>query len=93
MELDGSQIFNLQEMQQSRPTIGLLISQEADDLQPQSLLAQVESIEELANSQYSKPQETILGAQPIPVAIELSFPESLKRQQQSKVKRLLKTLK
>jgi len=93
LELDGSQIFNLQEMQQSRPTIGLLISQEADDPQPQSLLAQVESIEELANSQYSKPQETILGAQPIAVAIELSFPESLKRQQQSKVKRLLKTLK
>jgi len=82
LELDGNQILDLETLQNSKPLIGLLVSQELSDLQPQSLLAQVETIEEYSNN--------ISGQL---VALELSFPDSLKRQQQSKIKRLLKMLK
>lgn len=92
LELDGSEVINLEVMQQTQPLIGLLVSQDADDLQPQSLLAKVEFIEELAAVPAGKPgHEMQKNANPI--AIELSFPESLKRQQQSKIKQLLKRLR
>ncbi len=107
VELEGSRLFNLETMQQTQPLIGLLLSQEADDPQPSSLLAQVETIEELAaiplmfresvagrNPALATRQEspTLEPAEQVRIAIELSFPESLKRQQQSKIQRLLKTL-
>jgi cellulose synthase (UDP-forming) len=107
VELEGSNIFNLETMQQTQPLIGLLLSQEADDPQPSSLLAQVETIEELAaiplmflesvagrNPAFATRQEspTLEPAEQVRIAIELSFPESLKRQQQAKIQRLLKTL-
>jgi cellulose synthase (UDP-forming) len=79
-------------MQQTRPLIGLLLSQEADDPQPTSLLAQVETIEVLATSVKGLVGEHLASTSANPVAIELSFPESLKRQQQIKIQRLLKTL-
>ena len=93
VEIEGSEVFNLEMMQSTQPLIGLLVSQDANELQPTSLLAQVETIEDLTpvnigiqkNSQGAKSQ--------IRIAIELSFPESLKRQQQIKVQRLLKKLK
>ena len=92
LELEGSEIFNLETMQQTRPLIGLLLSQEADDPQPTSLLAQVETIEVLATSVKGLVGEHLASTSANPVAIELSFPESLKRQQQIKIQRLLKTL-
>jgi cellulose synthase (UDP-forming) len=107
VELEGSRLFNLETMQQTQPLIGLLLSQEADDPQPSSLLAQVETIEELAaiplmfresvagrNPAFATRQEspTLEPAEQVRIAIELSFPESLKRQQQAKIQRLLKTL-
>jgi cellulose synthase (UDP-forming) len=107
VELEGSNIFNLETMQQTQPLIGLLLSPEADDPQPSSLLAQVETIEELAaipltfresvagrNPAFATRQEspTLEPAEQVRIAIELSFPESLKRQQQAKIQRLLKTL-
>jgi cellulose synthase (UDP-forming) len=92
LELEGSEIFNLETMQQTRPVIGLLLSQEADDPQPTSLLAQVETIEVLATSVKGLVGEHLASTSANPVAIELSFPESLKRQQQIKIQRLLKTL-
>ncbi|HEY9653805.1 MAG TPA: UDP-forming cellulose synthase catalytic subunit [Coleofasciculaceae cyanobacterium] len=92
VELDGSQIFNLEAMQQARPIIGLLVSHEASSPHPQSLLAQVETIEVLATAVQGTPQEAHTGAVANPIAIELSFPESLKRQQQAKIQRLLKAL-
>lgn len=92
LELEGSQIFNLETMQNVQPLIGLLLSQEAGDAQPASLLATVETIEELNPTSQEKSQKLEHPKSEIRVAIELSFPESLKRQQQSKIQRLLKTL-
>jgi cellulose synthase (UDP-forming) len=92
LELDGSDIFNLETMQGTQPLIGLLLSQEADDPQPTSLLATVETIEELATSPVGKRSESASSVPSNRIAIELSFPESLKRQQQVKIQRLLKTL-
>ena len=92
LELDGSQIFNLETMQRTQPLIGLLVSQEADDPQPQSLLATVETIEELVTPVKGLRSPTQAAAPEVRIAIELSFPESLKRQQQTKIQRLLKTL-
>ncbi len=92
VELDGNDIFNLETMQRTQPLIGLLLSQEADDPQPQSLLAQVETIEELVTTPSLKRSPTVATVSEVRIAIELSFPESLKRQQQAKIQRLLKTL-
>jgi cellulose synthase (UDP-forming) len=93
LELDGSDIFNLEIMQRTQPIIGLLVTQEEDDPQPHSLLAQVETIEELTIAVKSFQPEQSFNASVNPIAIELSFPESLKRQQQTKIQRLLKTLR
>jgi cellulose synthase (UDP-forming) len=92
VELDGNDIFNLETMQRTQPLIGLLLSQEADDPQPHSLLAQVETIEELVTTPSLKRSPTVVTVSEVRIAIELSFPESLKRQQQAKIQRLLKTL-
>jgi len=134
LEIDGSDIFNLEVMQSTQPLIGLLLSQEENDPQPTSLLAKVETIEPLTDPTLSnlstgraKPsrdasallpesgttrkENTALQAIVAPkdsaqaghspntknattnlFTIELSFPESLKRQQQAKIKRLLTTL-
>jgi cellulose synthase (UDP-forming) len=92
LELDASDVFNLETMQRTQPLIGLLVSQEADDPQPQSLLATVETIEELVTPVKGLRSPTQAAAPEVRIAIELSFPESLKRQQQTKIQRLLKTL-
>jgi cellulose synthase (UDP-forming) len=92
VELEGNNIFNLETMLQTQPLIGLLLSQEADDPQPASLLAKVESIEELAPVQSEKRSSTLVTTAEMRFRMELSFPESLKRQQHSKIQRLLKTL-
>jgi cellulose synthase (UDP-forming) len=92
LELDASDVFNLETMQRTQPLIGLLLSQDADNLQPTSLLAQVETIERLDTSPTGKQQELEHSASANRIAIELSFPESLRRQQHSKIQRLLKTL-
>jgi cellulose synthase (UDP-forming) len=92
LELEGSQIFNLETMQKTQPLIGLLLSQEAGDTQPASLLATVETIEELTPTYQEKKPGYQAPKSEMRVTIELSFPESLKRQQQIKIQRLLKTL-
>jgi cellulose synthase (UDP-forming) len=92
LELDGSGIFNLEIMQQAQPIIGLLIGKEENDPQPTSLLAQVETIEELVTAPTRAHSSSSAQATLTQIAIELSFPESLKRQQYAKIQRLLKTL-
>jgi cellulose synthase (UDP-forming) len=79
-------------MQQTQPLIGLLLSQAVDNPQPTSLLATVETIEELTVPGKGLPQESGLTIAEVRIAIELRFPEALKRQQQAKIQRLLKTL-
>jgi cellulose synthase (UDP-forming) len=93
LELEGSGIVNLETMQNTQPLIGLLLSQEANTPQPTSLLGRVETIEDLTTSAKGLHQQELTNTTPVlRVAIELSFPESLKRQQQVKIQRLLKTL-
>ncbi|MEW5860303.1 MAG: glycosyltransferase family 2 protein [Cyanobacteriota bacterium] len=144
IELNESDIFNLETMQSTQPLIGLLLSQEENDPQPTSLLAKVETIEPLTSTLFGSPSTTMNSSsldanasrceretepqesaahtvsdsssqrelreppssgtntvasrnEGLPftvnrIAIELSFPESLKRQQQAKIKRLLATL-
>jgi cellulose synthase (UDP-forming) len=92
LEFDEHHILNLEMMQQTRPLIGLLVSQDKDAPQPQSLLVQVEMIEELVPTPTGGRLEQVTNAPNYRIAMELSFPESLKRQQQPKIQRLLKTL-
>lgn len=93
LEFDESCILNLEIIQQTRPLIGLLINQDIFAPQPSSLLAQVETIEELTNAIAPKPSDQFVDLSAHRLAMELSFPESLKRQQSAKIQRLLKMLK
>jgi cellulose synthase (UDP-forming) len=93
VELVGNGIFNLETMQNTQPLIGLLLSQKGDTPQPTSLLGRVETIEDLTTSAKGLQQQEVANTTPVMrIAIELSFPESLKRQQQVKIQRLLKIL-
>jgi cellulose synthase (UDP-forming) len=93
VELVGNGIFNLETMQKTQPLIGLLLSQKGDTPQPTSLLGRVETIEDLTTSAKGLQHQEVANTTPVMrIAIELSFPESLKRQQQVKIQRLLKIL-
>jgi cellulose synthase (UDP-forming) len=92
LELDTDETFNLEILLNTKPLIGLLLSQEENDSQPTSFLAQVESIEELTPAVKSSHSSEFIRETENRVVIELSFPESLKRQQQTKIQRLLKIL-
>ncbi|NES22486.1 MAG: glycosyltransferase [Symploca sp. SIO3E6] len=92
LELDGRQILHLETMLQTQPIIGLLISQDTNDSQPQYLLAQFEIIEELAIYYPPKLDNSQRSANINPVAMELSFPESLKLKQHDKIQLLLQSL-
>lgn len=91
LELQGDLTLMLETLQDSRPLIGLLFNQIPDDPQPQSLLAQVQHVELLPDFLVSTSSgETVVPV--LRVAMELSFPESLNRQQQNKVRQLLRSL-
>jgi cellulose synthase (UDP-forming) len=90
LELTEKTIRNLDEMRHNKPPLGLLVSQYSTDPLPKRLIAQVETIElpgRMADASYS-PTSTAS-----PTVIELRFPKNLDRQQGSKIKQLLKTLR
>jgi len=77
---------DLQKIQQEKPLVGLLLSQEATNLSANRLLAQIVAVEVLSaqeNGNFDSPQ----------VAIELTFPEQFKQRQTAKIKQLLKVLR
>jgi cellulose synthase (UDP-forming) len=87
LEIADSLFLDPDLLDQARPLIGLLVARNADDPQPQSLLAQVQSVTALSDA---ADQE---GAAIAPrIALELTFPETLDRQQKSKIQRSLRTL-
>lgn len=91
LELDDeSAILALDGLQQIKPLIGLLIAREPNDPNPDSLLAQVESIEQIRGSVMNAGGAA--SGTRSRVLLELSFPESLDRQQRSKIKGLLRSL-
>jgi cellulose synthase (UDP-forming) len=85
VELMVSPSFKMDIILISKPLISILVSQKLEDPSPQSLLAQIESIELLTS--YGQEDSELKK-----IALELSFPENLKRQQQRKIKQLLRTL-
>lgn len=92
LELDGSQIPNLETIQSTQPLISLLLSQDENDPQPKSLLARIIFIEELPIFSAENSKKQPLSTPVKPIAVELSFPESLRWQQQTKIKQLLRSL-
>ncbi|HBE21009.1 MAG TPA: hypothetical protein DDW51_26260 [Cyanobacteria bacterium UBA11367] len=77
---------NLKRIQQEEPIVGLLLSQNENSPSRERLLAQISSIELLANPSSS-------SASPEKVAIELTFPEQFKDKQADKIKELLRVLR
>ncbi len=84
LELDRESIPHLEILQNTKPPVGLLLSQEAADPLPTRLLALVEAVE-VPSTTASVPLNNR-------VAIELSFPAQLQQRQQPKIKQLLKAL-
>lgn len=84
LEISGSSIPDLDTLRMTQPLIALSIGAELDDPYAYSLLAQVQNVEEMS-------MVSLNGAIP-KVVMELRFPESLDRQQQNKVRRILRSL-
>jgi cellulose synthase (UDP-forming) len=88
---------NLEILGSELPVLSLMISREGYDPLPQSVLAQVQSIEvlpsfipDLEMSRSEGQQAVAVSAQRI--IMELSFPEDLDRQQRDKIRRILRLL-
>lgn len=79
VELEAEGVESLEILETTLPTIGLLVSRYPDDPKPQSLLAEVQHVENLTN---------LSGR----VKLELVFPTALDRQQKDKIRQLLRSL-
>lgn len=88
LELAAHPDLKLNELRESNPLVGLLFTGVPDDPTPQSLLAQVQSIKVIA----SPPLAAAGDIFPSRVVMELSFPETLDRQQRNKIKRVLRAI-
>lgn len=96
IELIGENIADLESLQYTQPLLALLISQPDQEAYPQSLLAQVQSVEVLSTlPRANAPVDSETDSDPQPmqhVAMELTFPEMLDRQQKLKIKRILRSV-
>jgi cellulose synthase (UDP-forming) len=81
LEFDESQLGDRESIESQKPLVGLLLAQEADDPSPTRLLAKVDDVEVLAERGTTRK-----------IALELSFPRSLKPQQEMKIKHLMTIL-
>ena len=81
--------LHLAHLQQSQPLIALLVSQSDAEQEAQSLLTQVMQVEVLPPLTSIDDEDEISKQR---VALELSFPEMLKAEQQRKIKQLLRAL-
>ncbi len=92
LEFHSTSVPGLEVMQQTKPQIGLLIARDSDSPFVQSLVAEVEHVEGLipvSTVPLSTDQLEQLGDR---LAMELTFPQELDRQQQNKIKQLLRSL-
>lgn len=85
LELEGNPVLSLETIELTQPTMSLLFGDNPDDPAALSLLVQVELVDILS----TVPHQPDL---PRRVAMEMSFPETLDRQQRSKIKKLLRSL-
>jgi cellulose synthase (UDP-forming) len=92
IELSGEKVAELEDLQYTQPLIALLVSQSTTQVYPQSLLAQVQSVEVLPNFAKIDLTPDARNAQMQHIIMELTFPETLDRQQKTKIKRLLREL-
>ena len=84
-------IPGLERIQAIKPQLGLLVARNSDSPLAQSLVAEVQSVEGLlTDAEAQAPTEDDRPTDLI--AIELSFPAVLDRQQQGKIKQLLRSL-
>jgi cellulose synthase (UDP-forming) len=84
LEMDGSLLPHLDQLQRTKPVVGLLISQGANDATPTRLLAGVQAVEVV-----SEPTSEALNNR---ILLELSFPQPFQQRQQAKIQQLLKRL-
>lgn len=90
VELDAGTDLQLATLETSQPLIGLLVGQSADDPDRQSLLAQVVQASVLPTfTPLSQSEET----PPQRIALELSFPDTMRTEQQRKIRSLLRSLR
>jgi cellulose synthase (UDP-forming) len=100
LEVNGIPAFQLDLLQDSHPALALLMDIGSKTL-PQSLLAQVQTVEVLGNvvepefqvqsgTLYKPASNTTLPT--LRAAMELSFPAALDRQQRAKIRYILRSL-
>ncbi|MCL6435747.1 MAG: UDP-forming cellulose synthase catalytic subunit [Leptolyngbyaceae cyanobacterium HOT.MB2.61] len=87
LELEDHPDLKLDELQQTKPLIGLLFTGEKD-FAPQSLLAQVQTVSIIASPSLVSKDNLFFSR----VVMELSFPESLDKQQKGKIRKLLRAI-
>jgi cellulose synthase (UDP-forming) len=92
LELSGEKVAELENLQYTQPLIALLVSQSTNQVYPQSLLAQVRSVEVLPSLSKIDLTPDTRSTQMQHIIMELMFPETLDRQQKTKIKRLLREL-
>ncbi len=82
-DLVSLQEIDLQRIQQEKPLVGLLFSQETTRSKPQRFLAQIVDVEDWFDENSGNPRK---------VAFELIFPEQFKERQDTKIKQLVRVL-
>ncbi len=80
LELDKNAIQNVDVLEQTKPLVGLLLSQDLAEPSPQRLLAQIQTAALVTEPAGSR------------IVIELRFPEKIKDRQGSKIKQLVTSL-
>jgi cellulose synthase (UDP-forming) len=80
IEVPTGSIPDVEMLKDIQPLLGVLLSQDAGELQPKRLLVQVENVQNLADDKGNR------------VALDLEFPEQIMSRQQSKIRQLVKGL-
>ncbi len=80
IEVPTGSIPDVEMLKDIQPLLGVLLSQDAGELQPKRLLVQVENVQNLTDDKGNR------------VALDLEFPEQIMSRQQSKIRQLVKGL-
>ena len=92
IEMDGDLLPSLEELHESKPPVGLLLSQHKNDDDPKKLIGQVSAVKvsELSTSgEVTYLVNRVAGGS---IEVELTFPEDLDARQGSKIRQLLREL-
>lgn len=96
LELEHCLWMDWEVLQATQPVLGLLVQPSTEELAPQSLLAQVQTVDVIFNPSAApfelKETEEATEVYASHIVMELTFPEALDRQQRNKIRQLLKHL-